>query len=1100
MEITTDSRDDRPDIAIGSKCDQGSNRQPDHEISKLPHLEQCKMDSSTNIDKKAIPSGVPCTRPEWDWRSDLQSQMQVSSKLDAEDNISSFESQRHYREEGVTHSRFLSSSSSSILDSNHLASRASLPCELLGVNSSNLRFPSDRGSDRLHLQNGFGEKSMFNVDHSLFANEGRNKDSSAEDEVISNILSLDFDPWDETLTSPQNWAELLGRVDQRSSPLKPSNLLKQQNSQSRFSFAQESSNRAFDRDNHSIYGQFSREQPIPESVVSRDIYRDNLGNLNGFASNYSGGLEHVTASPLFSSYKTPVTRPQVSAPPGFSAPSRLPPPGFSSHERMGLSSDTAPGTRFLDSAAMLRNAYQVPPPVGNSIGASDIEFADPAILAVGRGMINADLDMSSGFSSQMNSFGNETGLQMLRQQSLSAAQQQVNGFHHDLRNSSPSPIDPYRFNSRLMDQQAQGSSLSLFSQHPRQQQPSANQALSNGHWDKWNEGQNLNSLGMAELLRNERLGFNGSLYNNGYEDPKFRIPSPGDVYNRTYGIPSGKEENQKAVDKSKLRVLKPLQHNVVVGSGSKRTTSPDRDSPSNRLSSSTDSSYDGRDIDKPLAAVNSSDDSEDGVEDGPTVGNLRVTVTQDGPTVGNLSVGVSQMEMTANSRDNRPDIAISSECDQDSNRQSDHEVSKLPELEQCKMDSSINTDEESFPSETGVPCTRPEWDWRLDLQSQIKVDSKLDVEDMSSFDSQRHHREEDVTHSRFLSSSSLPSEASGVNGSNLRFPSDRGSDRLHLQNGFGEKSMFNVDHSLFANEGKNKVRSAEDEIISNILSLDFDPWDESLTSPHNLAELLGKVDQRSSPVKPSNLLKQHNSQSRFSFAQESTVSRPQVSAPPGFSAPSRLPPPGFSSHERVGLSSDTAPGTRFLDSAAMLRNTYQVQPPVGNPSGASDIEFADPAILAVGRGMVNADLDMRSSFSSQMNSFGNETGLQMLRHQSMSAAQQEVNGFHHDLRNLSPSLAETYGFSSRLMDHQAHGSNLSLFSQHPRQQPSANPVLSNGHWDKWNEGQSVNSLGMAELLRNERLGFNGSLYNNGYEEPNFRIPSPGDVYKRTYGM
>ncbi|XP_009131954.2 agglutinin-like protein 5 isoform X1 [Brassica rapa] len=536
MEITTDSRDDRPDIAIGSKCDQGSNRQPDHEISKLPHLEQCKMDSSTNIDKKAIPSGVPCTRPEWDWRSDLQSQMQVSSKLDAEDNISSFESQRHYREEGVTHSRFLSSSSSSILDSNHLASRASLPCELLGVNSSNLRFPSDRGSDRLHLQNGFGEKSMFNVDHSLFANEGRNKDSSAEDEVISNILSLDFDPWDETLTSPQNWAELLGRVDQRSSPLKPSNLLKQQNSQSRFSFAQESSNRAFDRDNHSIYGQFSREQPIPESVVSRDIYRDNLGNLNGFASNYSGGLEHVTASPLFSSYKTPVTRPQVSAPPGFSAPSRLPPPGFSSHERMGLSSDTAPGTRFLDSAAMLRNAYQVPPPVGNSIGASDIEFADPAILAVGRGMINADLDMSSGFSSQMNSFGNETGLQMLRQQSLSAAQQQVNGFHHDLRNSSPSPIDPYRFNSRLMDQQAQGSSLSLFSQHPRQQQPSANQALSNGHWDKWNEGQNLNSLGMAELLRNERLGFNGSLYNNGYEDPKFRIPSPGDVYNRTYGM------------------------------------------------------------------------------------------------------------------------------------------------------------------------------------------------------------------------------------------------------------------------------------------------------------------------------------------------------------------------------------------------------------------------------------------------------------------------------------------------------------------------------------------------------------------------------------
>ncbi|CAH8333796.1 unnamed protein product [Eruca vesicaria subsp. sativa] len=642
--------------------------------------------------------------------------------------------------------------------------------------------------------------------------------------------------------------------------------------------------------------------------------------------------------------------------------------------------------------------------------------------------------------------------------------------------------------------------------------------------------------------------------------------------------PSSKEENQKVVDRSKFRVLKPLQNSVVVDSGSKRTTSPDRDSPSNRLSSSTDSSYDGRDIEKPSAAVNSSDDSDEAVEDEPTVGNLRVAVSQDGSTVGNLAISVSQMEIATSSRDERHDIsmAMGSKCDQGSIRQSDHELSKLSHLEQCKMDSFINPDKKNIPSENGVPCTRPEWDWRLDLQSQMQVSSKLDVEDISSFDDrQRHHCEEDVTHSRFLSNSSssilasnhlssrssLPCESSGINGSNLRLPSDRGSDRLQLPNGFGEKSMFNVE------QGRNKVRSAEDEIISNILSLDFDPWDESLTSSHNLAELLGKVDQQSSPLKPSNLLKQHNSQSRFSFAryEESTnqaldrenhsiygqfsrdrpiaesvvsrdiyrdnlgnlngfasnysgglenvavsslfssyktpaVSRPQVSAPPGFSTPSRLPPPGFSSHERAGLSSDTAPGTRFLDSASLLRNAYQVPSPVGNQSGASDIEFVDPAILAVGRGMVNAELDMRSGFSSQMNSYGNETGLQMLRQQSWSAAQQQVNGFHHDPRNLSSSPIDPYGFNSRLMDHQAQGSSLSPFSQHSRQQPSANPVSSNGHWDKWNESQSVNSLSMTELLRNERLGFSGSLYNNGYEEPKFRVPSPGDAYSRTYGM
>ncbi|CAN6863010.1 unnamed protein product [Brassica oleracea] len=63
-----------------------------------------------------------------------------------------------------------------------------------------------------------------------------------------------------------------------------------------------------------------------------------------------------------------------------------------------------------------------------------------------------------------------------------------------------------------------------------------------------------------------------------------------------------------------------------------------------------------------------------------------------------------------------------------------------------------------------------------------------------------------------------------------------------------------------------------------------------------------------------------------------------------------------------------------------MRNAYQSLPPVGNPTGVNDIEFLDPTILAVGRGMINTYLDMRSSFSSQMNSFGNETGLQVLRH------------------------------------------------------------------------------------------------------------------------
>lgn len=310
MGVTANSRDEHPDIpvATGSPCDQGSIRQPGHEVFSLPHLEQCRKDSSVIPDKKIIPSenGVPCRRPEWDWRSDLQSQMQASSKLELED-ISSLDSQRHHPGEDIIHSRFLSNSSSSMLDTNHLASRSCLPGEVSGVNNVDSQSSLNSSSDRLHLPNGFGEKSMSNVEHSLFANEGRNKIRNAEDDVISNILSLDFDPWDESLTSPHNLAELLGEVDQRSSTLKSSNLLKQQNSQSRFSFAryEESSNQVFNGENYSNYGQLSRDQPIQQPVVSQVFYRDNLGSLNGFTSNYSSGLENFSATPLYNSYKNP---------------------------------------------------------------------------------------------------------------------------------------------------------------------------------------------------------------------------------------------------------------------------------------------------------------------------------------------------------------------------------------------------------------------------------------------------------------------------------------------------------------------------------------------------------------------------------------------------------------------------------------------------------------------------------------------------------------------------------------------------------------------------------------------------------------------------
>ncbi|EOA23434.1 hypothetical protein CARUB_v10016620mg [Capsella rubella] len=537
MGITTNSKDEGPSVpvTIGTYCDQGSIRQPGNDVS---NLEQYGKHSPTNTDAESdiLQNGIHGSRPEWNWSSGSQSQIDVRSTLEVDD-FTSFNNNRRDVAEAVSNSSYMFSSSSSALDSNNLASHSLQNRETSGRMDYNIGSSFDIGNDRLHLPNGFSEKPISSMEHSLFGNEGKSNIQKAEEDIISNIL--DFDPWDDTLTSPHNFAKLLGQSNHRASTLESSNLLKQHNDQSRFSFArhEESNNQVYDNKSYSIYGQLSRYQPLQEFGVSRDMYHDKLGSQNGFASNYSGGYEQFAATPGLSSSKSPVARTQVSAPPGFSAPNRLPPPGFSSHERTDVSSDSASGTRLLDAAAFLKNTYNIPSPSGNSNAAGDIEFMDPAILAVGRGRVHnvmetADFDMRSGFSSQLNSFENDARLQLLAQRSLAA--QQVNGFHdpRNVNNFSSSLADPYGISSRLMDQ-TQGTGLSPFTQLPRQASP--NSLLSNGHWDKWNDPQSVNTLGITQLLRNEQMGFNDNVYNR-FEEPKYRRPSPGDPYNRTYGM------------------------------------------------------------------------------------------------------------------------------------------------------------------------------------------------------------------------------------------------------------------------------------------------------------------------------------------------------------------------------------------------------------------------------------------------------------------------------------------------------------------------------------------------------------------------------------
>lgn len=506
---------------------------------------------------------------------------------------------------------------------------------------------------------------------------------------------------------------------------------------------------------------------------------------------------------------------------------------------------------------------------------------------------------------------------------------------------------------------------------------------------------------------------------------------------------------------------------------------------------------------------------------------------------------------------------------------------------------------------------REQSDWITDPQIQTVINAVSEAEeDIISFDNQRLKDPEVVSRNTYLpnSANSLhvsnharshslqhndPFSAGNLNADPL-FVDNRVGDRtlLHsssnteISNGYHEKFISssagldrNIDRSFSLPndvEAKHMGRLqgdataldvGESSIISNILSLDLDAWDDSLTSPQNLAKLLSETDKQPSPLKMSSSWKvQNNGQSRFSFARQeesrnqlvdhpsfsvfgqmpksvsfsqdfsdrrnsyydklgigngfssnnfeesetftsgpsvfssnkSSVSRAQISAPPGFSVPNRAPPPGFSSHERMDQIFDTISGSHLLDSS-LLRNSYQ-PPPTGNNSNSGDIEFMDPAILAVGKGRLqgglnNPGIDVRSNFPQQLSAFENEARLQLLMQRSLSPHQ---NLRYADIGDSFSSLTDSYGVPSRLVD-QSQMSNLSPFMQMSLQH-SRNGLMSNGHWDGWNEVQGGNNLGVAaELLRNERLGLN-KFYSAGYEDSKFRMPSSGDLYNRTFEM
>ncbi|KAL5169469.1 CCR4-NOT transcription complex subunit 4 [Glycine soja] len=542
----------------------------DHALIKSPQIQgsQYNVDRfrdeiTTDVAGKATSDFLVCNSTEQcDWKLDSQS-LVVSDTAEIDDDVTSFDNQRLKDPEVVCRSYF--PKSTRFLQASNHSSPCLLqhgePCTAINAGSVSA---DDRVRDEsmLHasniLCNGHPEKLVSSSSYGLLHDErnghiiqrlvGEAVNSGhdiardkGESSIISNILSMDFDTWDDSLTSPHNLAKLLGdNTDNQPGPLNKSSSWKgHSNNQSRFSFARQEESKIQMFDPHASYG-VSHQRPnrtVFLNCAERDLYMDKLGIANGFStSNFEEAENMVSGHSIASSNKfSAISRAQVSAPPGFSIPSRLPPPGFSSHERVEQAFDSISvlltGNSLLDHSSLLRNSYQTPS-AGNLGSAGDIEFMDPAIMAVGKGRLQGALnspalDIRSNFMPQLNYFENDARLQLLMQRSLVPQQ---NLRFSEIGNTFSQLGDSYAVSSRL--DQSQVSNLGPFQQLSLQQ--STNAVLSNGQWDGWNEVQSGNGLGVAELLRNERLGFNK--FYSGYDDSKFRMPNSGDLYNRTFGM------------------------------------------------------------------------------------------------------------------------------------------------------------------------------------------------------------------------------------------------------------------------------------------------------------------------------------------------------------------------------------------------------------------------------------------------------------------------------------------------------------------------------------------------------------------------------------
>lgn len=325
-----------------SLSDHGLIKAPGNQGLQKHYVAPYTEHSITMVAKANSINGVYASREQCDWRSDSHAQATKNTSSGVEEDIISFDSQRLKDREVLSRTSYLTNSSNPLQVSRSNSLQYSDAYGALGLNADHPIHVDNRVSDSslLHsssvsvMSNGFTENLVSSAsglgrtleDSFLLPNEGKGKqmgrfvgdtangDSNAavdkgESSIISDILSLDFDAWDESLASPQNLAKLFGESDEQSgSSSKISNSWKiQNNNQSRFSFArqEESKSPAFNvQPSLNAIEKLPNIRSFGQDLTERDLYMDKLGIGNGFSfRNFEESENLVNSHHIFSSNK-----------------------------------------------------------------------------------------------------------------------------------------------------------------------------------------------------------------------------------------------------------------------------------------------------------------------------------------------------------------------------------------------------------------------------------------------------------------------------------------------------------------------------------------------------------------------------------------------------------------------------------------------------------------------------------------------------------------------------------------------------------------------------------------------------------------------------